>query len=288
MLSSGFVGRRAARPSSAGELLELARATACVWWAQLPGRARHAASSGSTPPCSATCRLRGGLAVASQSGGMGFALLDLARDLGLGLHAFVSLGRQARRVEQRPPGRVDGRPRGRRCGAAISSRSATPSSSPGRPAVRRAQAAARRGRGPVAVARPRGRVRRGTSPVGRRGRRPARPVGGDRLPHRRRADGDRAPAHRAAAPGRAPRGDRQQHRRAGGAHDRSRRGQGLDVVELSATLRDPAEAGPARSTSPTRSTSGPTSPRRSWRRACGLLESGEVDAVLVAAGRRRG
>lgn len=34
----------------------------------------------------------GGLAVASQSGGMGFALLDLARDVGLGVHAFVSLG----------------------------------------------------------------------------------------------------------------------------------------------------------------------------------------------------
>ncbi len=34
----------------------------------------------------------GGLAVASQSGGMGFALLDLARDVGLGVHSFVSLG----------------------------------------------------------------------------------------------------------------------------------------------------------------------------------------------------
>lgn len=34
----------------------------------------------------------GGLAVASQSGGMGFALLDLARDVGLGVHTFVSLG----------------------------------------------------------------------------------------------------------------------------------------------------------------------------------------------------
>ncbi|KQV67755.1 hypothetical protein ASC64_11080 [Nocardioides sp. Root122] len=34
----------------------------------------------------------GGLAVASQSGGMGFALLDLARDVGLGVQAFVSLG----------------------------------------------------------------------------------------------------------------------------------------------------------------------------------------------------
>lgn len=34
----------------------------------------------------------GGLAVASQSGGMGFALLDLARDVGLGVQSFVSLG----------------------------------------------------------------------------------------------------------------------------------------------------------------------------------------------------
>lgn len=34
----------------------------------------------------------GGLAVASQSGGVGFTLLDLARDLGVGVHSFVSLG----------------------------------------------------------------------------------------------------------------------------------------------------------------------------------------------------
>ncbi len=34
----------------------------------------------------------GGLGVVSQSGGMGFALLDLARDIGLGIHSFVSLG----------------------------------------------------------------------------------------------------------------------------------------------------------------------------------------------------
>ncbi len=34
----------------------------------------------------------GGLGLVSQSGGMGFALLDLARDVGLGVHAFVSLG----------------------------------------------------------------------------------------------------------------------------------------------------------------------------------------------------
>ena len=34
----------------------------------------------------------GGLAIASQSGGVGFTLLDLARDLGVGVHSFVSLG----------------------------------------------------------------------------------------------------------------------------------------------------------------------------------------------------
>ena len=34
----------------------------------------------------------GGLAIASQSGGVGFTLLDMARDLGVGVHAFVSLG----------------------------------------------------------------------------------------------------------------------------------------------------------------------------------------------------
>jgi acyl-CoA synthetase (NDP forming)/GNAT superfamily N-acetyltransferase len=34
----------------------------------------------------------GGLGLVSQSGGMGFALLDLAREVGLGVHAFVSLG----------------------------------------------------------------------------------------------------------------------------------------------------------------------------------------------------
>ena len=37
----------------------------------------------------------GGLAVASQSGGVGIALLDLARELGLGVHAFLSLGNKA-------------------------------------------------------------------------------------------------------------------------------------------------------------------------------------------------
>jgi acyl-CoA synthetase (NDP forming)/L-amino acid N-acyltransferase YncA len=37
----------------------------------------------------------GGLAVASQSGGVGIALLDLARDLGLGVQTFISLGNKA-------------------------------------------------------------------------------------------------------------------------------------------------------------------------------------------------
>lgn len=36
----------------------------------------------------------GGLAVASQSGGVGIALLDLAAERGLGIHSFVSLGNQ--------------------------------------------------------------------------------------------------------------------------------------------------------------------------------------------------
>jgi len=38
---------------------------------------------------------RGGLAVASQSGGVGIVLMDLAREIGLGVHTFVSLGNKA-------------------------------------------------------------------------------------------------------------------------------------------------------------------------------------------------
>lgn len=37
----------------------------------------------------------GGLAIASQSGGVGIALIDLARDLGLGVGTFISLGNKA-------------------------------------------------------------------------------------------------------------------------------------------------------------------------------------------------
>ena len=52
----------------------------------------------------------GGLAVASQSGGVGIVLMDLARELDLGVRTFVSLGNKARRLQQRPPGRVVRRP----------------------------------------------------------------------------------------------------------------------------------------------------------------------------------
>ncbi|HET7734506.1 MAG TPA: GNAT family N-acetyltransferase [Nocardioidaceae bacterium] len=37
----------------------------------------------------------GGLAIASQSGGVGIAMLDMASDLGLGVHSFISLGNKA-------------------------------------------------------------------------------------------------------------------------------------------------------------------------------------------------
>ena len=48
----------------------------------------NATFSSSVPPF-------GGLAVASQSGGGGIVLMDLARELGLGVHTFVSLGNKA-------------------------------------------------------------------------------------------------------------------------------------------------------------------------------------------------
>ena len=37
----------------------------------------------------------GGLAIASQSGGVGIALLDVARKLGVGVSSFISLGNKA-------------------------------------------------------------------------------------------------------------------------------------------------------------------------------------------------
>ncbi|MCW2856872.1 MAG: family N-acetyltransferase [Marmoricola sp.] len=52
-----------------------------------PAISLNATFTGSVP-------LAGGLAIASQSGGVGIALLDQARDLGIGVHSFVSLGNQ--------------------------------------------------------------------------------------------------------------------------------------------------------------------------------------------------
>ncbi|MEO5851038.1 MAG: GNAT family N-acetyltransferase [Nocardioides sp.] len=89
VVSAGFDGR----PAGAEELLALARAHSLRMvgpnsqgvLGNDPGLALNATFLRDLP-------VPGGLAVASQSGGMGFALLDLARDLGLGVHAFVSLG----------------------------------------------------------------------------------------------------------------------------------------------------------------------------------------------------
>lgn len=53
-----------------------------------PDTRLNATFSRSVPP-------PGGLAIASQSGGVGIALLDLARELGVGVSAFVSLGNKA-------------------------------------------------------------------------------------------------------------------------------------------------------------------------------------------------
>ncbi|MEO5665446.1 MAG: GNAT family N-acetyltransferase [Nocardioides sp.] len=53
-----------------------------------PGIRLNATFSRSVPP-------PGGLAIASQSGGVGIALLDVARDLGVGVSTFISLGNKA-------------------------------------------------------------------------------------------------------------------------------------------------------------------------------------------------
>jgi acyl-CoA synthetase (NDP forming)/GNAT superfamily N-acetyltransferase len=53
-----------------------------------PGIRLNATFNDTVPPV-------GGLAVASQSGGVGIVLMDLARELGLGVHTFVSLGNKA-------------------------------------------------------------------------------------------------------------------------------------------------------------------------------------------------
>ncbi|HET6667820.1 MAG TPA: GNAT family N-acetyltransferase, partial [Intrasporangium sp.] len=53
-----------------------------------PSTRLNATFTRATPP-------PGGLAIASQSGGVGIVMLDLAQHLGLGIHSFVSLGNKA-------------------------------------------------------------------------------------------------------------------------------------------------------------------------------------------------
>ena len=110
----------------------------------------------------------GGLAIASQSGGVGIALIDVARDLGLGVGCFVSLGNKADvsgndlLAAWRDDPRVERRralPRVLRQRREVR---------PGRPPLRRAQAAAG-GRG-----RPLGRAAGG--PARRTPPRPPRPA----------------------------------------------------------------------------------------------------------------
>src|SRR4029453_5505072 len=43
----------------------------------------------------------GSIAMSTQSGALGLAVLDYARDLGIGLSTFVSVGNKGRRLEQR-------------------------------------------------------------------------------------------------------------------------------------------------------------------------------------------
>lgn len=96
VITSGFseLGPEGARVQQ--EMLEIARAASirivgpnCLGvMANQPDVRLNATFTASVPP-------PGGLAVASQSGGVGIALMDIARELGLGLAAFVSLGNKA-------------------------------------------------------------------------------------------------------------------------------------------------------------------------------------------------
>ena len=91
VVSSGFSGswpRRRPGPASSSP-----GPTASGWSARTPRAC--SATRGASPLNASFARVlpdRGGLAVASQSGGVGFTLLDLASDLGVGVHSFVSLG----------------------------------------------------------------------------------------------------------------------------------------------------------------------------------------------------
>ena len=213
----------------------------------------------------------GGLAIASQSGGVGFTLLDLARDQGVGVHSFVSLGAKldvssndllaawmdddAGRRRRTPPGVLRQRAQVR----------------PDCPPLRGAQAPVRRPRGPV-------------DGLGDRRRRPVRPGGRDPVPERHRGGRDGG----AAAGQPLPAGYR-----VGVVTNAGGMGmlvadladaEGLSVPELSGEGQAAVHDGGARTRSApaTRSTSGRTCPQPRWRRGLrALLAVPELDAVVV-------
>ena len=202
VVSSGLSGR--VRSPRARELLELARAHSVrVVGPDSQGVLSWGAGVRLNATFARALPEPGGLAVASQSGGVGFTLLDLARRARRG-RALVRLARrQAGRLQQRPAGRVDGRrpgERGRAPSRVVRQRHEVRAD---RPPVRGAQALAGRGRRP------------GREHLGRR-RRALRPVGRDRVPQRHRAGRDRGAAG-PAAPARGVPGRRGDQRRAGWA-----------------------------------------------------------------------
>ena len=96
VISSGFSELNSAGATVQQRMLSIARARGlrlvgpnCMGViSNSPDIRLNATFTDSVPPA-------GGLAVASQSGGIGIALLDTARELGVGVHAFVSLGNKA-------------------------------------------------------------------------------------------------------------------------------------------------------------------------------------------------
>ncbi len=96
VISSGFAEVGVVGEGRQRALLELARRRSirvvgpnCLGvMSNHPDIRLDATFSGSVPP-------PGGLAVAAQSGGVGIVLIDVARDLGLGIGSFVSLGNKA-------------------------------------------------------------------------------------------------------------------------------------------------------------------------------------------------
>ena len=91
VVSSGFTGELVT--TTTGTCVELARAHSVrLVGPNSQGVLSHAGAGPLNATFARVLPGRGGLAVASQSGGVGFTLLDLARDLGVGVHSFVSLG----------------------------------------------------------------------------------------------------------------------------------------------------------------------------------------------------